>query len=254
MDYLRDCPYAGRLTEFLLSFTVVDDTFQFVFFRRIKVKQSRFMWVVMPLLLMAGNSLLKADTIGGLGSSCVTCAGAAYTLTYSGVPISSTATTQTFQITVDVDDSTYSGGGSFLNALAIKVASSADLVSASLFSAPAGFSFVNTGLTANGCAGGGGGYVCAQASGNGVSVSGGPYDFVYDVTVDTGTLLTGTDLGSIKALYVDSNDTKVGVLMSENITLQTDPQTDAPEPTSALMLGAGLLGLSLVSRKLRTQV
>jgi hypothetical protein len=42
----------------------------------------------------------------------------------------------------------------------------------------------------------------------------------------------------------------VGVLTSESITLQAD----APEPSSALILGAGLLGLSLLSRKLRTQV
>jgi PEP-CTERM motif len=218
------------------------------------VKQCYFMWVAMLVLLVGGNSLVKADTIGGAGSTCASCADAAYTLTYSGLPISSTNTTQTFRITLDVNDTAYSGGGSFLNAVAIKVASAGNLIDASLFSAPAGFSFMNTGLTANGCTGGGGGYVCAQSSGNGASVSGGPYDFVYDLSVDTGTLLAGTDLASIKALYVDDNGTKVGVLTSENITLQTDPQSDAPEPSSALMLGAGLLGLSLLTRKVRTQV
>jgi PEP-CTERM motif len=217
------------------------------------VKQSRFVWVVMPLLFIAGNSLVQAETIGGLGSSCATCDGAGYTLTYSGSPISSTNTTQTFQITLDVNDSTYSGGGSFLNAVAIKVAGSADLVSASLFSAPAGFSLIpDTGLNANGCDAGSGGFLCAQASDNGVSVSGGPYDFVYNVTVDTGTLLTGTDAASIKARYVNSDGAKVGDLLSEDITLQSN--CDAPEPSSALMLGAGLLGLSLAARKLRTQI
>lgn len=217
------------------------------------MSKSRFMWVVMPFLFIAGNSLVKAETIGGLGSSCASCDGAAYTLTYSGSPISSTSTTQTFQITLDVNDSTYSGGGSFLNAVAINVAPAADVVSASLFSAPAGFSFIpDTGLNANGCAGGSGGFLCAQSSTNGVSVSGGPYDFVYDVTVDNGTLFTGTDAASIKALYVNGDGAKVGDLLSENITLQSN--CDAPEPSSALMLGAGLLGLSLLTRKLRTQV
>src|SRR5207245_2479471 len=137
--------------------------------------------------------------------------------TYSGSPISSTSTTQTFQITFDVNDSSYTGGGLFLNAAAIKVAPSADLVSATLFSAPVGFSFVPGGLGATGCGGGDDGYACAQASGNGVSVSGGPYDFVYDVTVLTGDLFTGTDAASIKALYVDSDGKKAGVLSSENI-------------------------------------
>jgi hypothetical protein len=243
------------LTKVLLSFTVVNDTFQFEFFRRIKVKkQSRLMWVVMPLLFIGGNSLVQADTIGGAGSTCASCADAAYTLTYSGVPISSTATTQTFQITLDVNDSAYNGGGSFLNAVAIKVAPTADVVSASLFSAPAGFSLVPGGLGATGCGGGNDGYLCAQSSGNGVSVSGGPYDFIYDVTVGTGDLFTGTNASMVKALYVDTDGKKTGVITSEDITLQTDPQTDAPEPTSALMLGAGLLALSFVSRKLRTQV
>jgi hypothetical protein len=217
------------------------------------VKKSRFMWVAMPLLFVAGNSLIQAETIGGLGSSCATCDGAAYTLTYSGSPISSTNTTQTFQITLDVNDSTYSGGGSFLNAVAIKLAPTADVVSATLFSAPVGFSLIpDTGLNASGCDAGSGGFLCAQASGNGVSVSGGPYDFVYDVTVNTGTLLTGTDAAGIKARYVNSDGAKAGDLLSENITLQSN--CDAPEPSSALMLGVGLLGLSVLTRKLRTQV
>jgi hypothetical protein len=216
------------------------------------VKKSRFMWVAMPLLLVAGNSLVKADTIGGAGSTCASCADAAYTLTYSGLPISSTNTTQTFRITLDVNDSAYNGGGSFLNAVAIKVAPTADVVSATLFSAPAGFSLVPGGLGATGCGGGADGYLCAQASGNGVSVSGGPYDFVYDVTVDTGDLFTGTDASMVKALYVDGDGKKTGVVTSEDITLQSN--CDAPEPSSALMLGAGLLGLSLLTRKLRTQV
>jgi hypothetical protein len=108
-----------------------------------------------------------------------------------------------------------------------------------------------TGLNANGCGGGSGGFLCAESSGNGVSVSGSPYNFVYNVTVDTGDLFTGNDAASVKALYVDSNGNKVGALLSENISLQ---QTNCPEPSSALMLGAGLLGLSVLTRKLRRQV
>lgn len=216
------------------------------------MSKSRFTWVVIPFFVMAGNSLLRADTIGGAGSTCASCADAAYTLTYSGVPISSTNTTQTFQITLDVNDSAYNGGGSFLNAVAIKVAPTADVVNATLFSAPAGFSLVAGGLGATGCGGGVDGYSCAESSGNGVSVSGGPYDFVYDVTIKTGDLFTGTDAAMVKALYVDSNGKKTGVITSEDITLQSS--SDAPEASSALLLGAGLLALSLLGSKLRTQV
>lgn len=207
-------------------------------------------WMIFSMALIGLNTILQADPIGGPGSNCGTCEGAIYTLTYSGSPISSTATTQTFQITFDVNDASYSGGGSFLNAVAIKVAAPSDLVSASLVSAPTGFSLIpNTGLDASGCSGGSGGFLCVESSGKGASVSGGPYDFVYDVTVDTGTLLTGLDAASVKARYVDNDGNKAGALLSENITLQTE----APEPTSALMLGSGLLMLGLLGKTWKLQ-
>lgn len=195
---------------------------------------------------------MQADTIGGPGSDCGSCAGAAYTLTYSGSPISSSATTQTFQITLDVNDSSYTGGGSFLNAVAIKVAPSADIISGAntkLVSGPSGFpSLSGIGLSASGCSTDSSGFLCTQASGNGPSVSGSPYDFVFDVEVKTGTLLTGTDAASIKALYVDSDGAKVGPLLSEDITLQT---SSVPEPSSALLLGSGLFAALLLFQKMR---
>jgi len=212
--------------------------------------KSRFISLLLPAFFILGAAVSKADTIGGAGSNCRSCAGAAYTLTYNGSPISSTSTTQTFEITFNVNDSSYNGGGSFLNAVAIKVDSSAHLVSSSLVSAPSGFSLASTGgLDANGCSGSNAGFLCAQSSGNGVSVLGGPYNFVYDVTVDSGTLFTGLNAASVKALYVDSNGNKVGALMSEDITLQT--VTATPEPASLGMAGLALVGFALISGRLR---
>jgi hypothetical protein len=236
------------LTGFFPSFPVVIKAPNYFASEEI-VNQFRFMWLSLPAMLMAGTVLLQADTIGGAGSNCATCAGAAYTLTYSGAPISATATTEIFQITFTVNDNTYVGGGSFLNAVAIKVAPPSGLVSESLVSAPSGFSLLPGGLNAQGCGSGEGGFLCVQSSGNGVSVAGGPYNFVYDVTVDSGTLLTGTNAASVKARYLNSNGRFAGPLLSENITLQTT--SPVPEPSSPLLLGSGLSALSLLLRRMR---
>lgn len=205
---------------------------------------NRSILLILPAMLVAGSSIIHADTIG---PDCATCDGAAYTLTYSGSPISSTSTTQTFQITLDVNDASYIYSGAFLNAVAIKVAAPSDILSTSLVSAPTGFSLApGYGLNANGCAANGSGFICAQASGNGAPVAGSPYDFIFDVEVSNGTLLTGTDAASVKALYVNSDGNKVGSLLSEDITLQDDA---VPEPSSIMLLGCGLLGTALFLRK-----
>src|SRR4051794_5161485 len=128
--------------------------------------KSRFISLLLPALFLVGAAVSKADTIGGPGSPCATCDGAAYTLTYSGTPIFSTSTTQTFEITLNVNDSFYNGGGSFLDSVAIKVSSPGHLVGGSLVSAPTGFTLsAGNGLNANGCSGANDGYLCAQGTG-----------------------------------------------------------------------------------------
>ncbi|RIK89927.1 MAG: hypothetical protein DCC71_25765 [Proteobacteria bacterium] len=177
-----------------------------------------------------------------IGPACGTCQGSIYEISYDGAPIASTATTETWRITYTIDTSGYAGGGTRLDTVALKV--SAQLVDADLVAAPGGVALWNEflgGLNANGCGGAGGGFDCVEATSVGVSpvVPGGVYTWVFDLEMATGVLATGTDEASIKARYVNEAGVKVGDLVSENVTL-----TLVPEPSTLLLLAAGIAGLA----------
>ena len=137
--------------------------------------------------------------------------------------------------------------------MAIKVSSS--VFAASIFSAPGGLSnwvLVPGGISSGGCDGSGGGFECASyiGVGPGVALTGGPtLSWVFDITVDNGLLNTALMGSSIKARYVNASDSKVGDLVSEDITLQRGTVLAVPEPQSLALLAVGLLGLALLGRK-----
>lgn len=196
-------------------------------------------------------------TGGGYANASVTVDGATYSLTYSGAALPSLDPLfQTFRVTLGIDTNNYSGGGSFLDSVAIKVSSG--VASASLFSAPGGtgsWSLLAGGLNSSGCSGGGSGWVCADGlanSGKGLAITTGngagiDYAFAFDVTMASGALFTGINAASIKALYVDTAGNKIGSIVSVPITLAV------PEPeTYAMMLaGLGLMGFVAKRRKER---
>ena len=202
--------------------------------------------VTLGAIALVGSNA-SADPIG---PNCGTCQGSIYTLEYSGSPISTTGTTQTFRITLTIDTSGYNGGASVLNAVAVKVSSM--LVSMSLFSAPVvagGWTTWMGGLNATGCSGSGSGFDCAYAGSTGVPVPAGTYSWVFDLEMNTGTLFTTPNSSSIKARYADDYNNKVGDLVSENITLQVAEVI--PEPATAALLGGGLLALAIARRARR---
>ncbi|MGH8750983.1 MAG: PEP-CTERM sorting domain-containing protein, partial [Burkholderiales bacterium] len=151
---------------------------------------------------------------------------------------------------LDVNTAGYSGTGSFLDQVAVKVSSS--LFASSLFSAPSGTAnwlLVDGGINASGCSGSGSGFLCANSdaalnSGKGVSVPDGTYSWVFDLTVDNGTLFTDLNEASVKGRFVDSAGAKVGDLVSENVTLLA-----VPEPEIYAMLGIGLALMGFVGRR-----
>ena len=175
-----------------------------------------------------------------IGPSCGSCQGSIYDLTYSGSPISTTATTETFRISYTIDAGGYTGAGSFLDTVALKVSSS--FVNATLVSAPGGVAnWVEMfgGLNNAGCSGSGSGYDCVRVAAlvNAPIVPGGTYEWVFEIEVAAGTLFASPGESSVKARYVNSAGGKVGALVSEGVTLSV------PEPGAISLASAALLSL-----------
>jgi hypothetical protein len=172
-----------------------------------------------------------------IGPSCGTCQGSIYSLsTTTLTPISSTATTETWDITYTIDTTGYTGGGTHLSQVALKVSSS--ITAGSLIAAPGGvadWNVVMGGINAGGCNGSGSGFDCASATSIGVSpvVPGSISTWVFQLTLPTGGLFTGASQASVKARYVDDGGNKVGALVSEDITLSV-----VPEPSALVLVGA----------------
>jgi PEP-CTERM motif len=193
----------------------------------------------------------KADTIGP--NSCATCMGSSYTLTYS-----TTGNPSVFDIFLTVDATGFLGSNAdFLNSVALKLVSQTSSISSvSLVTAPANFSStIFTGLSANGCSGGGGGFFCSQSSTNGLQVahSGDVYNFEWALTLNSpGSLFTGIGSASVKALYLDLTGKQNGIT-SEGITLTQNtpppPPSAVPEPSSLLLFGTGMIGFAGLVRK-----
>jgi hypothetical protein len=196
------------------------------------------------LAVFAAATPAGATPIGPPPLTCTnnTCQGAIYELTYSGNPISSTATTQTFAITLTIDPTGYNGGGAFINAVAPKVSNTENSVT--LASAPgvlANWTTLNGGVNAGGCSMAGAGFVCAEDEhppskvplGDAPVPKATTYTWEFDITVPTGGLTP--NLGTIKVEYTDGSGKKVGNLVSEPITLEV-----VPEPSTAVLLAAGL--------------
>jgi hypothetical protein len=196
------------------------------------------------LSLLAAGAALTLSSVPALG---LTDAGTLYTLSYSA-DIGSSLTTDEFIVTLQVDTTGYSPAGSFLEAVAVKVSSAADLVSVNSFSGSPGSwtSVVGNIGSSDSCTASGDGFMCAQ--GNGSAATGVDYTFMWDVTVNAGTLFVasrGEGTPSLQAAYRSATGElyKISVPLPP-CTENCGPVPGIPEPgTYALMLaGLGVLG------------
>jgi hypothetical protein len=220
------------------------------------VRTAAFLSTLLVAALLCTTA--TADPIGPTGCTNGTCQGAIYTLEYDPTPVATTATTETFKITLSIDTSgpldaalaTAVG----IDTVAVKVAGS--IVSGSLVSGPAPATWaghVDQVLNANGCnENGGGGWYCADISSGAAPSLGGLLVWMFNIEVNNGALKTDPDDANVKARYIDGDGEKIGALVSEPITLQED-FPPIPEPSSAMLLVSGLFGLALAGTRRHTR-
>ena len=203
---------------------------------------------ISQLVVLCGLAFASMPAFGGtIGPVCGSCQGSIYTLTYELVSLN-VASIDTYNIFLTINTGTYNGGGLYIHEVAPKVASSTVL--ATLTSSPAGtWTTTEGGLNANGCSGSGTGFFCTAASGLGAAVSNITNSWSWTVSFATGTILDGDGEASLKVRYVNANNEKVGALMSEDLSLTGD--NGVPEPGTFVMMGAGLAGVALLSRRFR---
>lgn len=200
---------------------------------------------IVIILLSVGTAF--GDTIG---PNCSTCNGATYALTYNPTPVASDATSQTFAFwyTIDVQGFNAAPTGSTVYIYAIGLKPSSSILDPSLVVAAPGqlndwsHPMVTGSLSNNACQdNAGNAFACAQAVSLGnynsfVVGQSGSFTWELDIRMATGTLTTAD---SIKAEFVNGSGTKVGSLLSEDIT------ASVPESSSLGLLSAGLLGIGL---------
>ncbi len=206
-------------------------------------------WSVSSLLAMAILSGVAPTAFAGS----ITDVGVVYNLSSSLV--SSTGGTETFNVTLTANTTGYTGSSTdLLDAVAIKVANDGNVLGESLYSGPPGWTFRDAGINGSGVGCGKpspNGFDCAYGAGLGVGSNSGaqPYVWVFQLTVNSGTLYTSGD--SIKAQYVNSTTTKQVNLTSVTATntIVPLPTTATPEPASIALMGTFLLGAYAVLRR-----
>jgi hypothetical protein len=217
-----------------------------------------FALMTVPLLL-AGVARADSITASCPNDAATTCT---FTLEYSNLTDLGNGTSDV-TITLTIDTANTASLTDYITDVAFKAVSNDDDINGVpiLTTAPGGpgaWTVSINELTANGCAGAANpGEVCAADS-NTAPLDGSNWSWVFEMNIDTGSLLLDPLAASIKALYCDGG-TSCGPtsgnflgLTSEHITLQQQEegggQFEVQAPTGIMLMGTALLGLGAVSR------
>jgi hypothetical protein len=194
------------------------------------------------IVLSAGVARADSMTIGG--ATCLTCQGSTYKLDIVGLVA---GFADTYDVILTIDTKGYTGGGTAIDEVAVKISSGVD--SATLINTSpdpvSSWSLVKGGLNADGCSGSGSGFECSDwvsAAGSVAAIPGSTMTWEFYINIK-GPLLSFASVDpdlvpTIKARYVDADGNKVGALVSEKV----------PEPTTLGLMAAGL-GLAALRRR-----